>query len=457
MPPDEPTDIVPPENVDTAKPVDTHVEEVEQSADPKDLGGHLNEGGRFEADFDDIIDAVAKGKIPEEPEDGEPAKKKEVAPVKTAEEIAAEEDAAKKAAAAPADETLKADQPRDADLKDLEAKLDPHASPRTKEHFKAQAAKITEARDRADAAAKEAAEAKTALEEARKGGLPKEVTEELATLRDTVRELDATRDPVLVQKYDKKISSNDDVIIKVLRENGLGLDKDGKEIPGVLDALKKAGLSRKTLDDKITALEKAGEHEAAEEIKYLLRENSRLAKDKDREIGELKSTYDQRQTQAQEAQTKEVEAANKRMTDTFMKEVAKFDFLKVPPEVKPEDSPAVRKEKEKAIAAANDRVLKFADAVKKETGSPVDAQIAARTGILYRDHVVPTLQGQITARDATIASLQAQIKALKGAGDLSTKTGSSAPKPAAKEDVNPDATFDDAIDQMAKAAGVSRK
>ncbi len=455
MPPEEP--VVPAENIDTAKPADLSLEDVKQADTPEELGGHLDDGGNFVADFDQAIDAVSKGLIEKEPEDGEPPLKKEATPpVKTAEELAAEEEAKKAAEAPPAEGAAKPVAERDTDLKELEAKLDPHASPKTKAHFQAQAAKIIEARDRADAVAKEAADAKAALEEARKGGLPKEVDEELKQLRDTVRELDATRDPALQAKYDKKIAGNDEAIIKVLRENGLGLDAAGKEMPGVVDALKKAGLSRKTLEAQITALEKAGQHESAEEIKDLLRENSRLAKDKEREIGELKAGYETRQTQAAEAQKKELEAGNKRMTDTFLKEVQKFDFLKEPPAVKPEDPPAVRKEKEKAIAAANDRVLKFAEAVKREAANPLDAQIAARTGILYRDHVVPTLQGQITARDATITSLQAQIKALKGAGDLSTKQGSAAPAKAAAADADPHASFDDAIDQMAKTAGVRR-
>lgn len=455
MPPDDP--VVPAENIDTTKPADLTLEDVKQADTAEELGGTIDEGGQFQPDFDSALDHMSKGLIEAEPEDGEPAKNKEAAtPAKTAEELAAEKEAADKAAVAPIEGEIKADQPRDADLKELEAKLDPHASPKTKAHFQAQAAKIIEARDRADAQAREATEAKAALELARKGGLPKEVDEELKQLRDTVRELDATRDPALIAKYDKKISGNDDAIIKVLRENGLGLDEKGKEMPGVVEALKKAGLSRKTLDAQILALEKGGYHEAAEEIKDLLRENSRLGKDKEREIGELKSTYDQRQTQAQETQNKEIEAANKRMTDTFLKEVQKFDFLKEPPAVKAEDAPAIRKEKEKAIAAANERVLKFAEAVKRETAAPIDAQIAARTGILYRDHVVPTLQGHIAARDATIAGLQAQIKALKGAGDLSTKTGSSAPKATPKEDVDVNASFDDAIDGMFKAAGVKR-
>lgn len=444
-----------------AQPVDENKESAEpqHAATPEELGGHIEEDGSFEPDFGDAIDALAKKAGTPRGEDGkfvkaedkkeEPAAEPAVEPPATAKV----EDAVK-TDAAPAAPAPDASKDRDADLKELESKLDPHASPKTKNHFQAQAQKIIEARNAADTAAAEAKKAREELEAARKAGVPKEVDEELKQLRDTVRQIDAARDPALVKKYDSRIKSNEERAIAILQEHAFGKDKDGKEIPGVVDALKKAGVTRKNLDDKITALEKAGEHESAEELKDLLRENSRLAKDKEREIGEIKGAYEQRQQQAQAEEAKTIEAANKRMTEEFQSHAKKFDFLAPPPAVAPEDAPAIRKEKEKRISAFNDSVVRLTEAIKKETATPIDAQISARVGILYRDHVVPHYQSQLAASQKEVETLKAQMKAMKGAGSLGDKTGAGKPAAAPKPEADVNASFDDVIDSMAKAAGV---
>jgi hypothetical protein len=440
-------------------PVDTT-----QAGTAEELGGKINEGGGFEPDFDSIIDDITKdGKIPrddtgkflprsnvevkKEPSE-EDDKATETEPVK-AEPLTAEAKPEPAPAPSPTAE-------RDADLKELESKLDPHASPKTRNHFKAQAEKIVEARNRADAQAAEAAKLKAELDEARKGGLPPDVKSELDQLRDTVRSMDAAADPALKAKYDKPIEANNEAIIKILKANSFGLDSEGKEIPGVVDALKKAGITRKNLEDKIQLLEKAGELDAAEEIRDLLRENNRLAKEKDREVVEIKGSYEQRAKAAQENNARELETAQKRLSEEFTTHKNKFAFLEVPPAVKPEDSPAVKKEKEKAISAFNESVNNYAATVKKETATPTDAQISARIGILYRDLVVPHFQRENTSLKTQLDAANARIKSMQGAGNLN-KPGAAAPRAPAKPEIDPSADFDDAIDQMARAAGISTK
>jgi len=467
-----PSDVLPDEDPND-KTAESAIEQQPESnpseTTPEDLGGHLNEDGKFETDFGDILDKSMK-KVEAAPRDesgkftkSDGEKKPDGAEAAEAESETAEklveakkiEDAGGVEKKEPDAAKPDASTDRDADLKELESKLDPHASPKTKNHFKAQQQAVIDARNAADKAAAEAKAARDELAAAKAAGVPKEVDEELKQLRDTVRELDASRDPTLKAKYDKKITGNDDAIMGILQQNGYGKDKDGKEIPGVVDALKKAGLNRKTLEAHITALEKAGEHESAEEIKDLLRENTRLSKDKEREVGEFKATFEQRQQQAQTQEQQRLEQANKRMVSEFKSHADKFDFLQPPPSAKPEDPPAVKKEKDRAITAFNERVLKLGEAIKKETASPEDAQISARVGILYRDHVLPHVQGQLEAMKKEAEGLRAQIKAMKGAGSLGEKVGAGKPASAPKQDEDTTgSSFDEIVDKIARSSGV---
>lgn len=446
----------------TSEPIAAPAEDSAPASTPEELGGHTNEGGAFESDFGEIIDKLAPA--PARDESGKFVATK-AEPEKAGGEAAAEEPEKKPEAAKAIEEAIapaaekKVESPattdRDSDLKELESKLDPHASPKTRNHFKAQQQAVIEARNRADAAAAEAQRVKDELAAAKAAGVPKEIDDELKQLRETVRELDAARDPALQAKYDKRITSNNDAIISVLTKNGFGKDREGKDLPGVVDALKKSGLTRATLQDKIDALEKAGEHEAADEVKELLRENNRLGREKESEVANYRTTYEQRAQQHEAENVKRVELANKRMVAEFKSHADKFDYLQPPPPVKPEDVPAIRKEKEKAIAGFNDRINRISEAIKKETATPEDAGISARVGILYRDHVLPHVQSQLEEARKEVESLKAKMKAMQGAGSIGEKvgTGKIAPPPKQDDDTT-GSSFDELIDRAAKSAGV---
>lgn len=407
----------------------------------KELGGVINEEGKFETDFGSVIDDIHQ-KIPakeivEEPEKAavETEKKAEITSDKPVDTVAVT---------------------RDADLDELGAKLDLKTKPKTKEIIDGFKGKVTQERNQREQIAKERDDLKKQLEERSKSPVPKEVTDELEQLRQTVQELDAARDPALQAKYDKKVAANEDAVVKILKDHGFGNDANGKEIPGAVEALRKQGLTRKNLEEKISALAKAGEHESAEELRDLLRENSRLGKEKLDEIEKFKATAGDRKKTAEGEMTRQVEAANKRMTEEFQSHVAKFDFLKEPAPAKPEDPPAVKQEKEKAILAFNDRVNRFAESIKKETGTATDAQISARIGILYREQVVPQLQAELAALKKANEELTTQVKGLRGAGNLGGKgnAGLLAPAPKAKGDADPRETYEDAVDAMARQQGL---
>lgn len=338
---------------------------------------------------------------------------------------------------------------RDADLK---PNLNPNTHPKTKEVIESFKTKAVEARNERDRLAKELEEVKA------KGGagtVPENVTKELEELRTRVRELDITRDPSLKAKYDDKIAANVESVLKTLKENGLGEDAGGKEIPGFFDKLKAGGINLKTLLPYIKKLEEAGEIDTAEELKDMLRSNQRLEKAKVEEIQDWTKNYTQRQQAVQAEQEKQVKEYQGRImkeTDAeILSTLEAFPQLKRPPQVMPNDSPAVKKEKERVQAEYNEEYKRYQDAVTEAAKEHGMTFKAAAVGILYKNHITPRLQKSLTEANERVKALESELSKIKKAGSFkpaSTPT----PAPTKKKEAASGGGFDDGIDSIAAAA-----
>lgn len=462
-------------------PVDTN-----EPASPEELGvGNRQSNEPFSPiDFDSIIDKASSG-LPGGPDplsDGKPKEQSPSGGSEANEEAKAGDESAESSNAAPVEEEAQKEKekteaaapdsgkPKDEpapeaqeieEISKIEKQMSQHTSPKTKDLFN-QVKKVaaTERAER-EKIAKELAELKKQSEQskAEAGKLPKEVEEEINQLRDRVRQFDANSDPAIVSKYDKRIESNNEGIIKTLTD--AGLPKEHAE------ALKKNGITLSSLKQYLDTLETGRgadgkqyepDPDTAEKIRESLRENMRLSKDKDREISEWRANYDQRVKQNEETQRKSVEEATNRLNTEFNSHLSKWDFLKKPADILDTDVPAIRKEKEAAIKNFNDQSLAFADAIKKETSDPLNAQIAARVGIMYRDLVAPQLKNQLTAANKEIETLRGQIASMKKAGSASKTVGASKPSGSApKKEYTGGEGFDDIIDSVASQAMQDRQ
>lgn len=441
----------------TEPELETPVIEPAPSADTAaDLGGFTNSEGKFEANFDDVIDKAFAGLPKPDKQPAADVVKPEGAtgptgPTEVAKPEGASGPTGALAQTGPTGAAPAADD-RDKDLEELAGKLgDMSKRPKTKEIIEGYKGKVTQERNQREAAVKEAATLRQQIEELKKLPVPKEVSEELQALRDTVRELDASRDPSIKQKFDTKISANESTIAGVLKEHGM----DVKDV----EALQKSGFSRRTLHETITKLEKSGDGaavEAAEQLKDILRENGQLSKAKEAEVAAFKAGAGERTKAAQVETDRQVQAANDRMKASIAEHTAKWPFLAVPPEAKPEDSAAVRAEKERARVQQNDRVNRYNEAIKKETGTPMDAQISARVGILYRDIIAPQLQEQVVAKDKELTQLREQVKAMKGSAGLAKVVtgGGTVKRTEPQEDTADVGDWDSFVDSAARKMGV---
>ena len=347
-----------------------------------------------------------------------------------------------------------AESKRDDDIAQIESKLDPHTSPKAREHFNALKKAAVEARNKAEEAEKSIATLKAEVEERKKTPLPKETEEQLKQLQDTIREIDITRDPVFAAKYDHKIKANESKITTALVENGLD--------PKLADRLQRQGYSLSALKSYIDMIEKGDDGqgnkfdpnpELADEMRAALRENGKLGKERESEFGQLKASYDQRQQQTTAQQQEKLTAANNRLQTEFKSHVDRFPFLQKPPEAADTDPPAVRKQKEQAITEFNATVNKYAEISRKETSDPIEATISARIGILYREFVVPNLQNQVKELQTQLAEAQGRVKKLTKAGSLTPSVRSAETRPAKSEPVEGEA-FGDAVDASARALGI---
>ena len=342
-------------------------------------------------------------------------------------------------------------------IDEIEAKLGQNASPKTKKLFNEVKEQVAREKTEREKVAKELADVRTQFEELKKNSLPKEVSEEMAELRDRLRKFDANADPEIINKYDKKMSANSDNIIETLTKNGLPKEH--------ADKLKANGVTMATLKPYLDTLETGkgadgnqydADPDTAELVRESLRENLRLAKDKDREISDWRAGYETRTKQTEEKQKADLENASQRLSKEFEGHLGKWDFLKKPTDISDSDIPAVRKQKEQAIREYNESGLKFAETIKKETGSPLDTQITARVGILYRDHIAPKLANQLQASQKEIETLRSQLANMRKAGSASKTIGTSNVARTKVSEPQSGAGFDDILDSMTADAMASK-
>lgn len=462
---DTPVDEIDEKQVAEETPVDQG-----DQASPEELGvGQRQSNEPFSPiDFDSIVDkafdAAQEAKPAEEPVVAEnaPIDAKNAAveekvedetlgekQLKEVEEVAKEEPAAKEEVK----EEVKEETPKE--IADIESKLGQHTSPKTKQLFAEVKNLASKERAEREKVSKELDETRKQIEELKKTtqSVPKEVEQEIQQLRDKVRQFDANADPAIINKYDGVISKNNEGIIKTLVDAGLP-EAHAAEI-------KKKGVNLLSLKQYLDTLETGKgadgkqyepDPDTAERIRESLRENMRLSKDKEREIESWKSGYEERTKKTEEEQKNSVEMATQRLNKEFETHIGQWDFLKKPSDVNDNDAPAIRKQKEDSIKQFNETALKYADSIKKETSNPLDAQIAARIGILYRDHVAPALKNRLSDAQKEIETLRTQVANMKKAGSATRSVGTVSPRASQAKEVSIGDGFDDILDNMTQQA-----
>jgi hypothetical protein len=364
---------------------------------------------------------------------------------------------------------------RDDDLK-LDVRQSAAMHPKTKKIIEERNQKIIAERNKAEAIAKEkeemAAELNRIRADLKKGVVPKDVEEELKTLRERIRELDIVKDPSLEAKYDKPAAQNQEKILKVLQEFGVGKTQDGNDDPEAVEALKKNGLTFKTVAPYIKKLSEEGYEEEAEQLRELLRENIRIKDAREREISEWKTNFDAKKQQAQQFSQQEQEKTQvevrqhaERLINSDIAELAKdFPFINRPPDPLPTDSPAVSRAKQEAIAAYDAAAKSISESVARldpskaspDKVSEVTGRISASAvqGIILRQHIIPRLAKDLAELRARNAELEAKVGKIKTAGNLSRAHAAAATSPAGAKTALPEST-EDAARQIAKEMGLA--
>jgi hypothetical protein len=374
-----------------------------------------------------------------------------------AEKAEADKKQAEEAAAA---EKVKAEgtpPPTDRDS-DLKLERDAHVHPSTRKKFEAATAKTRAARDERDAAIARAAElekrALAAEEKAKNAPAPKELEDEVKSLREKVRELDISKDPEIVSKFDAPVEVNNKAIIGVLQNQGLGKES--------ISHLVDAGLTRKNILPYVTRLrnaaakfeaDAAAEADpetaavarssaataslAAEELSDLVRENERFQREKQTKIESWKGNYAQRQQertlltkQQEEAQTQAYRNATDLQLKADMAELEKsFPHLKQPPAPLPTDIPATHKAKQAALdewTAAGKAVESALAALSTDNVSPEKRveivgriQSAAMQAQVIKHHVLPRVMKDIARLTERNKELELELGKIRDAGKLS--------------------------------------
>jgi hypothetical protein len=374
-------------------------------------------------------------------------------------------------------ETKPVEQPkqRDDDLR-LDIRQSAAMHPKTKKIIEERNQKIVAERNKAEALAKEreemAAELNRVREQLKKGSMPKEAEEELKTLRERVREMDITRDPLFEVKYDRPVSENQGKILGILQEFGVGKTQDGEDDPEAVENLKKEGLNFKTVAPYIKKLSDEGYEEEAEQLRELLRENIRIKNSKEKEISEWKTNFETKKQQAtqfsqQQAEKNSVEVREHatRILNSDIAELSKeFPFLNRPSDPAPTDSPAVAKAKQDAIAAYDAAAKSISDAVGQLDPSRVTpdkvAEVSGRLtanavqNIIVRQHILPRLLKDLAELKTRNGELEAKVGKIKTAGSLSRAHAAAASAPGGAKAALPENT-EDAARQIAKEMGIS--
>lgn len=376
-------------------------------------------------------------------------------------------------------EKPKAEEPP-ANQRDSDLKIDDRASavlhPKTKKIIEERNQKIISERNKSETLLKEKAALEAELnkirEDLKKSPVPKDVQDELTKLRQAIREADITRDPALKEKYDTPIAQNEEKIVTILKEFGLGQTADGKPDPDAIEELKQNGLNFAGLAPLIKKLSDAGEEGAAEELREILRENRRLEQGKTKEISEWQTNFDAKQamTQRQRAEFQERTAAetrehaNKALASDLEALAKDFPFINRPADPLPTDSPAVSKSKLDAIAAYDAAAKAVGEAVAAldpskappEKAAEVNGRFTATAvqGVILKQHVLPRLMKELSELKARNSELETKVGKIKTAGSLSRAHAAAASSPAGAKTPLPESN-EDAARQIAKEMGLA--
>ena len=364
--------------------------------------------------------------------------------------------------------------------RDSDLKIDERASavlhPKTKKIIEERNQKIISERNKSEALLKEKVALETELnkirEDLKKSPVPKDVQDEIIKLRQALREADITRDPALKEKYDTPIAQNEEKIVNILKEFGLGQTPDGKPNPEAIEELKETGLDFAGLAPLIKKLSDAGEEGAAEELREILRENRRLSQNKTKEISEWQTNFDAKQamTQRQKAEFQEKTAAETRehaskVLASDLEALAKdFPFINRPADPLPTDSPAISKAKLDAIAVYDSAAKAVGEAVAALDPSKVPPEKAAEVngrftatavqGVILKQQVLPRLMKELSELKARNSELETKVGKIKTAGNLSRAHAAAASSPAGAKTPLPESN-EDAARQIAKEMGLA--
>lgn len=333
---------------------------------------------------------------------------------------------------------------------DLEAEVDPQVRPKTRKVIDTFKGHAVAARNERDAAVARAAEIETKYKDAetklKTQVAPKEMQDELETLRTRVRELDVSKDPAIEAKYDNRIKSNSTSAMEVLKEQGLFMKSGGDGKPlvemtpseaKVLTAeIERAGVGIRGMAKYISQLEKGGEYAAAEQLRALAQHNDRLAYEKTEEISKWAKDYDglkaRRAQEAQSQNTAYTDTVRKVGESTLKADMAelesKIEFLKRPAPSLATDSPEVKAAKDKASAEYDTAIASLAEGVKAfnvdglppEKAAEVSGKMSAAAiqSVILKQHVIPRLLKEAAANVARIKELEASESKRRKAGEL---------------------------------------
>lgn len=365
--------------------------------------------------------------------------------------------------------------PRDSDL-GLDTRQASAMHPKTKKIIEERNQKIIAERNKAESLAKEKEALATQLNEARealkKGVIPKDVEEELAKLRETVREVDIQRDPTLYTKYDAPIAKNQGQILKVLQSFGVGKTVEGRDDPEAVAKLTKDGLNFKTVTPYIKKLSDEGFEEEAEQLRELLRDNIRIKTAKESEISEWKTNFASKkeqsaveQRQYQERNISDVREHSQRILNSDIATLSKdFPMLQRPADPLPTDSSAVTKAKQDSLAAYDAMAKQVGEAISQLDSSKVTpdkvAEVSGRVSanavqsIILKQHVLPKLMKDLAELRARNTELESKFGRIKTAGTLSRAHSAAASAPAGAKAPLPESN-EDAAKQIAREMGLS--
>jgi len=250
------------------------------------------------------------------------------------------------------------------------------------------------------------------------------------------------------------------------------LERQKEMMVEAIEALKKSGMGFSAIAPHIKKLSDAGEEGAAEELREILRENIRIGREKEKEIGDWKTNFEskkqqtiQQSQQQQENYTTQVREHASKILNADIAELSKdFPYLNRPSEPLPTDTPAVARAKQDAITAfeaASQAVSKAVGSLDPSKAPPekaLEAQgrvsASAVQGIILREHVLPRVKKELAELRARNAELEAKVGKIQTAGKLSRAHAAAASAPAGAKAALPEST-EDAAKQIAREMGIT--